>query len=68
MFITEKFKEQRSLKNISSELNLSHTPIYRTIKSMSVGMSELLEVLCVDEFKGNSSGHKYHLSIVDGKK
>ena len=37
------------------------------MKELAVGINELPEVLCIDEFKGNSNGHKYHLSIVDGK-
>lgn len=67
MFIAEKLKEQRSLKNIAKEVNTSHTPIYSILKSLGVGMEKLPKVLCIDEFKGNSSGHKYHLSIVDGE-
>ena len=67
LYISAKLKEQRSLKNICHELKISHTPIYTILKELAVGINELPEVLCIDEFKGNSNGHKYHLSIVDGK-
>lgn len=37
------------------------------MKELAVGINKLPEVLYIDEFKGNSNCHKYHLSIVDGK-
>lgn len=67
MYICEKLKEQRSLSNICKEVYLSHTPLYGILNLLSSGVDTLPEVLCIDEFKCNSSGHKYHLSIVDGK-
>lgn len=67
MYIVDKLKEQRSLKNICNELNITHTPVYSILREINLDTYELPEVLCIDEFKGNSNGHKYHLSIVDGK-
>lgn len=57
----------KSIKLIVQENYVSSTTIERYISKISILKRELPEVMCIDEFKGNSGKIKYQTSIADGK-
>lgn len=67
-FIIEKLKEKQSMKDIAKLSNVSITTVSNLLPYLSVNISYLPEVLCIDEFKGNAGNFKYQVSLMDGKK
>lgn len=57
----------KSIKLIVQENYVSSTTIERYISKISILKRELPEVMCIDEFRGNSRKIKYQTSIADGK-
>lgn len=57
----------KSIKLIAQENYVSSTTIQRYISKITILRRELPEVMCIDEFKGNSGKIKYQTSIADGK-
>jgi len=66
-FIIEQLKEKQSIKDIAKISNVSSNTVSSMLPSLAVSTSHLPEVLCIDEFKGNSGSFKYHVSLIDGK-
>lgn len=61
------FKNLRSAREVSNALKVSTTTIFRTIDQILPMRRKLPEVLCIDEFKGDSGSEKYQTSLGDGK-
>lgn len=66
-WILEEFKNIKSIKEIAEETGLSQTSILRYLENLNLVRKQMPEVLCIDEFKGDSGGKKYQVNIADGK-
>lgn len=66
-FIIDKLKDKQSMKDVAKLSNVSITTVSNLLPYLSVKTSYLPEVLCIDEFRGNSGNFKYHVSLIDGK-
>lgn len=65
--VYEEFTALRSATEIAKELYISVTSLFRIIDQIEPQRRELPEVLCIDEFKGDSGKEKYQASLGDGK-
>lgn len=66
-FIIDNLKNKQSMKDVAKLSNVSTTTVSNLLPYLSVKASSLPEVLCIDEFRGNSGNFKYHVSLIDGK-
>ena len=66
-FIIEQLKERKSMKDVSKISNVSTTTVSKLLPYLSTSASYLPEVLCIDEFRGNSGNFKYQVSLIDAK-
>lgn len=64
--ILNEFKEICSIKSIAKRYKLSWHTITRIAKMLPANRNTLPKLMCMDEFKGDTGGHKYHLYILDG--
>lgn len=55
-----------SISSIAKNYNVSSSLIQRTLDLISIPRLSLPEVLCIDEFKGDSGNQKYQCSLLDG--
>lgn len=61
------FKKVVSAKEIGSHFNVSAVTAMRYFNYFNKKLTELPEIISLDEFKGNSGGQKYNSIIVDPK-
>lgn len=61
------FKKTVSAKDIGCRYNISSVTAIRYFNLFNKKLTELPEVISLDEFKGNSGGQKYNSIIVDPK-
>ena len=66
-FIIEQLKEKQSMKDVAKISNLSSSTVSSLLPCLSTSASYLPEVLCIDEFRGNTGNFKYQVSLIDGK-
>lgn len=66
-FIVDKLKTKQSMKDIAKDANVSINTVARLLPPLAVSSKHLPEVLCIDEFKGNTGYYKYQVSLMDGK-
>ena len=66
-YIVSQLRTLTSTKNIAKAANVSPHTVSRLLPCLAVSTSTLPEVLCIDEFKGNTGHYKYQVAIVDGK-
>jgi len=66
-FIIEQLKEKQSMKDVARLANVSSTTVSKLLPYLATSASYLPEVLCIDEFKGNTENYKYQVSLIDGK-
>ncbi len=66
-FIVDRLKTKQSMKDIAQDADVSITTVSRILPSLAVSAKHLPEVLCIDEFKGNTGYYKYQVSLMDGK-
>jgi transposase len=66
-FIVEELRHKQSMKDIAKRANVSTNTVARVLPPLAVHAKYLPEVLCIDEFKGNTGYYKYQVSILDGK-
>ena len=66
-FIVDRLKTKQSMKDIAQDANVSVNTVSRVLPSLAVSAKHLPEVLCIDEFKGNTGHYKYQVSLMDGK-
>ena len=60
-------KEKQSMKDVAKISNVSSTTVSALLPYLSTSASNLPEVLCIDEFRGNAGNYKYQVSLIDGK-
>lgn len=66
-FIVDRLKTRQSMKDIAKDANVSINTVARVLPPLAVYATNLPEVLCIDEFKGNAGYYKYQVSLLDGK-
>lgn len=66
-FIVDRLRNKQSIKDIAKDANVSENTVSRLLPPLAVSPKHLPEVLCIDEFKGNTGYYKYQVSILDGK-
>lgn len=66
-FIVDRLRTKQSMKDISKDANVSITTVARVLPPLAISAKHLPEVLCIDEFKGNTGNYKYQVSLMDGK-
>lgn len=66
-YILEEFKKMKSASDIAKECGISITSVFRYVEIIKLEKLKLPEVLCIDEFKGDSGGEKYQVNLSDGK-
>lgn len=66
-FVVE-FDEVYSISSIAKRYNVSSNAVLRNLNYLSVSRDKLSEVLCIDEFKGDSGNIKYQTSLLNGSK
>ena len=55
------------MKDIALQADVSISTVARLLPPLAVSAKHLPEVLCIDEFKGNTGYYKYQVSLMDGK-
>lgn len=65
-FIVDRLKTKQSMKDIAIQANVSINTVARLLPPLAVFAKQLPEVLCIDEFKGNTGYYKYQVSLMDG--
>lgn len=63
--VLENLKSTHSFKSVAKLLNISISTVIRIFDKINYPKPALPSVLSIDEFKGNSSGEKYHCIITD---
>ena len=66
-FIVDRLKTKQSMKDIAKDADVSVSTVSRLLPPLAVSAKHLPEVLCIDEFKGNTGYYKYQVSLMDGK-
>ena len=66
-FIVDRLKTKQSMKDIARDADVSVNTVSRLLPPLAVSAKHLPEVLCIDEFKGNTGYFKYQVSLMDGK-
>ena len=66
-FIVDRLKTKQSMKDIAKDADVSVSTVSRLLPPLAVSSKHLPEVLCIDEFKGNTEYYKYQVSLMDGK-
>lgn len=66
-FIVDRLKTKQSMKDIAKDADVSVNTVSRLLPPLAVSAKKLPEVLCIDEFKGNTGYYKYQVSLMDGK-
>lgn len=66
--IVAEFYEVYSISSIAKRYNVSSNTVLRILNCLSVSRARLSEVLCIDEFKGDSGNIKYQTSLLNGSK
>ena len=66
-FIVDRLKTKQSMKDIARDADVSVNTVSRLLPPLAVSAKHLPEVLCIDEFKGNTGYYKYQVSLMDGK-
>ena len=61
-----KLKDSVSFKHVANELNISVSTVCRYFDALNIPGKALPEVLCIDEFKGNTGKNKYQCILLDG--
>ena len=66
-FIVDRLKTNQSIKDIAKMADVSANTVHRLLPPLAVSAQKLPQVLCIDEFKGNTGFYKYQVSLLDGK-
>ncbi len=64
-FVLNRLTDERSFTSVAREVNLFVSTIIRVFDLVSYPKAELLKVLSIDEFKGNTWGEKYQCILTD---
>ena len=66
-YVVDAFRSIRSVAELSKEIGISTTSIFRIVACLFVPRKRLPRVFCMDEFKGDSGGSKYQTTLADGE-
>lgn len=66
-FIVERLRSKQSMKDIAKDANVSIPTVARVLPALAISPKHLPQVLCIDEFKGNTGYYKYQVSLLDGE-
>lgn len=66
-FIINQLKQKQSMTDIARISNVSTSTVSKLLPYLSVSATYIPEVLCIDEFRGNTGNYKYQVSLIDGK-
>lgn len=66
-FIVDRLKTKQSMKDIAKQADVSISTVAKLLPPLAVSAKQLPEILCIDEFKGNTGYYKYQVSLMDGK-
>ena len=66
-YVVDAFRDIRSVAELSKEIGISSTSIFRIVACLFVPRKRLPRVFCMDEFKGDSGGSKYQTTLADGE-
>lgn len=66
-YVVDAFRDIRSVAEISKEVGISTTSIFRIVSCLFIPRKRLPRVFCMDEFKGDSGGSKYQTTLADGE-
>ena len=66
--IVVEFDEVYSISSIANRYNVSSNTVLRILNCLSVSRDRLSEILCIDEFQGDSGNIKYQTSLLNGSK
>ena len=66
-FIVDRLKTKQSMKDIAIDADVSVNTVSKLLAPLAISARHLPEVLCIDEFKGNTGYYKYQVSLMDGK-
>ena len=66
-YVVDAFRDIRSVAELSKEIGISTTSIFRIVACLFVPRKRLPRVFCMDEFKGDSGGSKYQTTLADGE-
>jgi len=64
--IVRDFNSVHSISSIAKNFNVSNSMVSRILDLIYTHRLALPEVLCIDEFKGDSGNYKYQCSLLDG--
>jgi len=64
-YIVSCFAKIRSVKSIAEECNISQTKATSLFNQVEYGKPKLLEIIAIDEFKGNAGGEKFQCILTD---
>lgn len=66
--IVAEFNELHSSTSIAKRYNISPNTVLKILDCLYISRTNLSEVLCIDEFKGDSGAFKYQTSLLNGEK
>lgn len=66
-YVVDAFRDIRSVAELSKEVGISTTSIFRIVSCLFIPRKRLPRVFCMDEFKGDSGGSKYQTTLADGE-
>ncbi len=64
-YIVSCFGKIRSVKSIAEECNISQTKATNLFNQVEYGKPKLVEIIAIDEFKGNAGGEKFQCILTD---
>jgi len=67
-YIISRFSQVRTASSIAEECSCSITTAIRLFGSVSYPKPNLPQIIAIDEFKGNSGGHKFQCILTNPKK
>lgn len=66
-YVVDAFKDIRPVAGLSKEVSISTTSIFRIISCLFIPRKRLPRIFCMDEFKGDSGGSKYQMTLANGE-
>lgn len=67
-FVLDELSKVQSMKAIAQRVGISGTSVARILDHLHYEMIHLPDVISIDEFKGNTNGHKFQCILTNPKK
>lgn len=68
VFVLDELSKVQSMKAIAQRVGISGTSVARILDHLHYEMIHLPDVISIDEFKGNTNGHKFQCILTNPKK